>query len=196
MKPVGLEDPETGRRPWAVVQLRQDDLAADHWNLVGFQTKLTHGEQGRVFRTLPGFSEARFVRLGMIHRNTFIKAPKHLDATLRLRSRPTLRLAGQMTGVEGYVESAATGLMAARFLAAELAGVEPTPPPFETAHGGLVRHLSLGNPESFQPANINWGLMTVPSEVAAVRDRRERRHRHAEMAIARCRHWAESLATG
>lgn len=196
MKPVGLENPVTGRRPWAVVQLRQDDLAADHWNLVGFQTKLTHGEQKRVFRMLPGFSDARFVRLGMIHRNTFINAPRHLDPSLRLRSRPAIRLAGQITGVEGYVESAATGLMAARLLVAELAGIEPTPPPYETAHGGLVRHLSLGSPKNFQPANINWGLMSVPSEVAAVRDRRERRLRHAGIAIEYLRRWADSLATG
>jgi len=114
MKPVGLTDPISGRRPWAVVQLRQDDLAAEHWNLVGFQTKLTHGEQKRIFRSLPGLAEARFVRLGMIHRNTFINAPLHLDDTLRLRQRPDIRLAGQITGVEGYVESAATGLIAAR----------------------------------------------------------------------------------
>ena len=110
MKPVGLVDPATGQRPWAVVQLRQDDLAADHWNMVGFQTKLTHGEQRRIFRSLPGLEAARFVRLGMIHRNTFINAPRHLDHLLRLHKRPNIQLAGQITGVEGYVESAATGL--------------------------------------------------------------------------------------
>ena len=156
MKPVGLEDPTTGRRPWAVVQLRQDDLAAEHWNLVGFQTKLTHGEQKRIFRTIPGLEQARFVRLGMIHRNTFINAPRHLDATLRLRSRPTIRLAGQITGVEGYVESAATGLLAGRLLAAEMAGLDLRPPPSETALGGLVRHLTASNPSTFQPSNINF----------------------------------------
>lgn len=193
MKPVGLEDPATGRRPWAVVQLRQDDLAAEHWNLVGFQTKLTHGEQKRVFRTLPGLEEARFVRLGMIHRNTFINAPLHLDATLRLRIRPSIRLAGQITGVEGYVESAATGLIAARMLVAELGGFEPTPPPPETALGGLVRHLSTSSPKTFQPANVNWGLMSVPPEVATIRDRRERRLRHAAIAVERSHRWALSL---
>jgi len=193
MKPVGLEDPTTGRRPWAVVQLRQDDLAAEHWNLVGFQTKLTHGEQKRIFRTLPGLEEANFVRLGMIHRNTFINAPLHLDPTLALRTRTSIRLAGQITGVEGYVESAATGLIAARMLVAELGGFEPNPPPPETALGGLVRHLSTSNPASFQPANINWGLMSVPAEVSAIRDRRKRRLQHAAIAVERSHQWALSL---
>jgi len=193
MKPVGLVDPATGRRPWAVVQLRQDDIAADHWNMVGFQTKLTHGEQRRILTSLPGLEGARFVRLGMIHRNTFINAPLHLDSLLRLRRRPTLRLAGQITGVEGYVESAATGLIAARYLLAELAGHEPGPPPPETALGGLMRHLSASDPATFQPANINWGLMAHPQEVLAVRGRRERRLRHAAIAITLSQHWAESL---
>jgi methylenetetrahydrofolate--tRNA-(uracil-5-)-methyltransferase len=193
MKPVGLEDPVTGRRPWAVVQLRQDDLAAEHWNLVGFQTKLTHGEQKRIFRTLPGFAAARFVRFGMIHRNTFINAPKHLDAHLRLRGRPDIRLAGQLTGVEGYVESAATGLLAARLLAAELAGYEPSPPPCETALGGLVRHLTKSDPSGFQPANINWGLMSLPPELGTITSRRDRRLRHAAIAVESSRRWAASL---
>lgn len=194
MKPVGLEDPATGRRPWAVVQLRQDDLAAEHWNLVGFQTKLTHGEQKRIFRTLPGLRAARFVRFGMIHRNTFINAPLHLDSQFRLKKHPGVRLAGQITGVEGYVESAATGLMAARLLAAELAGVEPGPPPPETAFGGLVRHLTQGNADNFQPSNINWGLMCQPAALSAIKNRRDRRLRHAGLAVAACRRWAENLA--
>jgi len=195
MKPVGLVDPATGRQPWAVVQLRQDDLAAEHWNIVGFQTKLTHGEQKRIFRSLPGLENARFVRLGMIHRNTFINAPSHLDEFFRLRRRPAVRLAGQLTGVEGYVESAATGLVAARTLAAEFAGVQPTPPPPETALGGLVRHLTTTSPENFQPANINWGLMVRPRDIGKIRGRRERRLRHAESAIKLIRAWAESLPT-
>jgi methylenetetrahydrofolate--tRNA-(uracil-5-)-methyltransferase len=195
MKPVGLVDPATNRQPWAVVQLRQDDLMADHWNLVGFQTKLTHGEQKRIFRSLPGLENARFVRLGMIHRNTFINAPSHLDELFRLRQRPRIRLAGQMTGVEGYVESAATGLVAARTLAAELAGDQPTPPPPETALGGLVRHLTTTSPGNFQPANINWGLMVQPRELGKIRGRRERRMRHAECAIELVRAWAASLQT-
>ncbi len=193
MKPVGLTDPATGRRPWAVVQLRQDDLAAEHWNLVGFQTKLTHGEQKRIFRSLPGLAEARFVRLGMIHRNTFINAPLHLDDVLRLRRRPDLRLAGQITGVEGYVESAATGLIAARSLAAEQVGGVAFPPPPETALGGLVRHLTSSSPSSFQPSNITWGLMARPAAAAGVRGRRERRQRHAELAVELARRWAETL---
>ena len=195
MKPVGLEDPVTGGRPWAVVQLRQDDLAAEHWNLVGFQTKLTHGEQKRIFRTLPGLAAARFVRFGMIHRNTFMNAPLHLDALFRLKKRPGIRLAGQITGVEGYVESAATGLLAARLLAAELAGVVPSPPPPETALGGLVRHLTQSNPASFQPANINWGLICQPTEISAIKSRRDRRLQHADLAVAACRRWAETLVS-
>jgi len=193
MKPVGLVDPATGQRPWAVVQLRQDDLAADQWNMVGFQTKLTHGEQRRIFRSLPGLEDVRFVRLGMIHRNTFINAPLHLDPLLRLRKRPALRLAGQITGVEGYVESAATGLIAARYLLAELAGHEADPPPPESALGGLMRHLTGSDPANFQPANINWGLMARPVEVLDIRGRRERRLRHAEIAVERSRGWAEGL---
>jgi methylenetetrahydrofolate--tRNA-(uracil-5-)-methyltransferase len=191
MKPVGLVDPNTGRRPHAVVQLRQDDLAAEHWNLVGFQTKLKPAEQKRLFRTLPGLEQARFVRFGMIHRNTFLNSPAHLDPLLRLRSRPGVRLAGQLTGVEGYVESAATGLLAARLLAAELAGGNPAPPPPETAFGGLVRHLTERSTRDFQPANISWGLMVAPPELASVRSRRERRERHAKIALERIRQWAE-----
>jgi methylenetetrahydrofolate--tRNA-(uracil-5-)-methyltransferase len=172
-----------------VVQLRQDDLAAEHWNMVGFQTKLTHSEQKRVFRTLPGFANARFVRLGMIHRNTFINAPKYLDASLRLAKRPAVRLAGQITGVEGYVESAATGLLAGRFLAAELAGHELSPPPPETAHGGLLRHLLGSDPATFQPSNINWGLMVTPADLLAVRGRRPRRLARADRALETIRQW-------
>jgi methylenetetrahydrofolate--tRNA-(uracil-5-)-methyltransferase len=193
MKPVGLVNPNTGGRPWAVVQLRQDDLAAEHWNLVGFQTKLTQSEQKRIFRTLPGLEAARFVRFGMIHRNTFINAPLHLDGCFRLRRRPRVRLAGQITGVEGYVESAATGLMAAKMMAVEIAGGEPQPPPPETAHGGLVRHLTLSRSKDFQPANINWGLMSLPPEAATIKGRRERRLRHAGLAVESCRQWAASL---
>ena len=189
MKPVGLTDPATGRRPWAVVQLRQDDLAAEHYNLVGFQTKLTRGEQQRVFRTIPGLEQARFVRCGMIHRNTFVNAPRHLDAELRLRVRPAVRLAGQLTGVEGYVESAATGLLAARSLLTELRGGEPAPPPPSTALGGLVRHLTQRPGDRFQPANISWGLMATPPELSPIRDKAERRRRHAEHALAAVAAW-------
>ncbi len=194
MKPVGLEDPATGRRPWAVVQLRQDDLAAEHWNLVGFQTRLTRPEQRRVFRMIPGLEEARFVRYGMIHRNTYVNAPAHLDSLLRLRCRPDLRLAGQITGVEGYVESAATGLLAGRMLAAELAGREPLPPPPDTAHGGLIRHLTRRPAARFEPSNITWGLMACPPELRRIRPKEAQRLARAEHALARIAAWAEALA--
>ncbi|MFV2071110.1 MAG: methylenetetrahydrofolate--tRNA-(uracil(54)-C(5))-methyltransferase (FADH(2)-oxidizing) TrmFO [Thermoanaerobaculales bacterium] len=193
MKPVGLLDPTTGRRPWAVVQLRQEDLAAENWNMVGFQTKLTRPEQMRVFRLLPGLEAARFVRFGMIHRNTFVNAPRHLDELLRIRRRPDLRLAGQITGVEGYVESAATGLIAALTLVAELAGTKPVPPPSETALGGLMRHLAQSNAATFQPSNINWGLITLPPEALGIRDRHERRQRHAAHALELSRAWVGGL---
>jgi methylenetetrahydrofolate--tRNA-(uracil-5-)-methyltransferase len=193
MKPVGLRDPLTDRRPWAVVQLRRDDLAAECWNLVGFQTKLSHREQKRVFRLIPGLEHARFVRLGSVHRNTYIDAPQHLDCDLRLRVRPSLRLAGQITGVEGYVESSAVGLIAARSLAAELRGVAIGPPPPQTALGGLMRHLAASPGTGFQPSNITWGLMVCPQELRAVRDRRQRRQHHAEVAVNMIRTWAAKL---
>lgn len=193
MKPVGLADPRTGRRPWAVVQLRQDDLAAEHWNLVGFQTKLTRSAQRRVFRMIPGLENARFVRYGMIHRNTFVNAPVHLDPYLRLRKRPDLRLAGQITGIEGYVESAATGLLAGRYLAAELAGKTLAPPPPDTALGGLIRHLTARRPEGFEPANISWGLIRCPLELTAIRDRRRQREARAAHALEAVARWAERL---
>jgi len=189
MKPVGLTDPRTGKQPWAVVQLRQDDLAAEHWNMVGFQTKLTHAEQKRVFRTLPGLKDARFVRLGLIHRNTFINAPEHLDSLLRLVKRPKLRLAGQMTGVEGYVESAATGLIGARMLAAELAGIETVPPPLTTALGGLVRHLTARPADRFQPANITWGLIACAPDLRVIRKKSLRREAQAERALVDIAAW-------
>jgi len=193
MKPVGLVDPASGRRPYAVVQLRRDDLAAEHWNLVGFQTKLKEAEQARVFRTIPGLEQARFVRFGMIHRNTFLNAPAHLDPLLRLRQHSAIRVAGQLTGVEGYVESAATGLIVARTLAVELAGGSAQPPPPDTACGGLVRHLTERSPGGFQPANISWGLIATPPHLAAIRSRRERRERHAEHALESIAAWAASL---
>jgi methylenetetrahydrofolate--tRNA-(uracil-5-)-methyltransferase len=160
MKPVGLDNPRTGRWPYAVVQLRQDNALGTLWNMVGFQTKLKHGEQVRIFRTIPGLENAEFARLGGIHRNSFINSPRLLDAELRLKSRPNIRFAGQITGCEGYVESAAVGLMAARFAAAEGRGQKLAPPPVETATGALLAHISGGaNAETFQPMNVNFGLM-------------------------------------
>jgi methylenetetrahydrofolate--tRNA-(uracil-5-)-methyltransferase len=188
MKPVGLPDPSTGRLPHAVVQLRQDDLAAEQWNLVGFQTRMTVGAQREVLRLIPGLDQARFARFGMIHRNTFVCAPSHLDAELRVKARPELRLAGQLTGVEGYVESAATGLAAGLFLAASLAGVAAPPLPGWTAHGGLVRHLTERPPHRFQPANAAWGLMLDPP-IALPRGKAPRRQAAGAYALDAIRAW-------
>jgi methylenetetrahydrofolate--tRNA-(uracil-5-)-methyltransferase len=167
MKGVGLDNPHTasekfpaGRWPYAVVQLRQDNKLGTLWNMVGFQTKLKHGEQVRIFRTIPGLENAEFARLGGIHRNSFINSPLLLDAELRLRARPNIRFAGQITGCEGYVESAAVGIMAARFAAAELSGQPLASPPVETALGALLGHITGGaDAETFQPMNVNFGLM-------------------------------------
>ena len=160
MKGVGLDNPRTGRWPYAVVQLRQDNALGTLWNMVGFQTKLKHGEQVRIFRTIPGLENAQFARLGGIHRNSFINSPKLLDHELRLKSKPNIRFAGQITGCEGYVESAAIGLIGARFAAAELKGETLVPPPAETALGALLGHITGGaDAESFQPMNVNFGLM-------------------------------------
>ena len=159
MKPVGLRDPKTGHRPHAVVQLRQDNALGTLYNMVGFQTKLRHGEQRRIFRMIPGLEHAEFARLGGLHRNTFINSPRLLDARLRLKAMPRLRFAGQITGVEGYVESAAIGLLAGRFAAAARLGCEATAPPSTTALGALLRHITGdADTASFQPMNINFGL--------------------------------------
>ena len=162
MKPVGLMDPRTGKRPYAVVQLRQDNKLGTLFNMVGFQTKLKYGAQEEIFRMIPGLANARFARLGGIHRNTFLNAPKLLDATLRLNAELRVRFAGQVTGVEGYVESAAMGLLAGRFAAAERRGRPLEPPPPTTALGALLAHVTGGHvsdgKSSFQPMNINFGL--------------------------------------
>jgi methylenetetrahydrofolate--tRNA-(uracil-5-)-methyltransferase len=162
MKPVGLDDPRTGRWPYAVVQLRQDNALGTLYNMVGFQTKLKHGAQTDVFRLIPGLENAEFARLGGIHRNTFLNSPKLLDATLRLKARPALRFAGQITGVEGYLESAAVGLLAGRFAAGDLLGAPAATPPGTTALGALLHHITAGHipgaKQSFQPMNVNFGL--------------------------------------
>jgi methylenetetrahydrofolate--tRNA-(uracil-5-)-methyltransferase len=167
MKPVGLSNPHRpGVKPYAVVQLRQDNALGTLWNMVGFQTKLKHGEQARVFRMIPGLPHAEFARLGGLHRNTFLNSPKLLDDTLRLKADPRLRFAGQITGVEGYVESAAIGLLAGRFAAAERLGLKLTAPPPTTALGALLNHITGGHlsaeedgsARSFQPMNVNFGL--------------------------------------
>ncbi|MGY4396127.1 methylenetetrahydrofolate--tRNA-(uracil-5-)-methyltransferase [Sphingomonas sp. UYAg733] len=159
MKPVGLDDPRTGRWPHAVVQLRQDNASGTLWNIVGFQTKMKHADQVRLFRTIPGLENAEFARLGGLHRNTFIRSPVLLDETLRLKARPNVRFAGQITGCEGYIESAAIGLLAGRFATAELAGASLAPPPVETALGALLGHITGGaEADSYQPMNVNFGL--------------------------------------
>jgi methylenetetrahydrofolate--tRNA-(uracil-5-)-methyltransferase len=173
MKPVGLDDPRTGRWPYAVVQLRQDNALGTLWNMVGFQTKLKHGEQVRIFRTIPGLESAEFARLGGIHRNSFINSPRLLDEQLRLKSKPNIRFAGQITGCEGYVESAAIGLLAARFATAEVRGERLRPPPVETAMGALLGHITGGaDAETFQPMNVNFGLMPPPEGRARKADRK------------------------
>ncbi|MEE8187950.1 MAG: methylenetetrahydrofolate--tRNA-(uracil(54)-C(5))-methyltransferase (FADH(2)-oxidizing) TrmFO [Kiloniellales bacterium] len=209
MKPVGLTDPRSGRRSHAVVQLRQDNALGTLYNMVGFQTKLTYGEQKRIFRTIPGLENAEFARLGGVHRNTFIDSPRLLDGTLRLEALPRLRFAGQITGVEGYVESAAIGLLAGRFAAAERLGRVITSPPPTTAHGALLSHITRGHitgghlsgerieagAKTFQPMNVNFGLfppMTTP-EGKRVK-RRERKPALSARALADLDAWIGSLA--
>ncbi|MBF0212804.1 MAG: methylenetetrahydrofolate--tRNA-(uracil(54)-C(5))-methyltransferase (FADH(2)-oxidizing) TrmFO [Magnetococcales bacterium] len=174
MKPVGLNNPhQGGATPYAVLQLRQDNQLGTLWNLVGFQTKLTWPEQKRIFRTIPGLENAEFARLGAIHRNTYINGPSVLDSHLRLKTRPTIFMAGQITGVEGYVESAASGLMSALFIAHLLQHDRlPEPPPAETAHGALLRHVTQGDPTHFQPMNVNFGLFPPLTERCRKVDRK------------------------
>jgi methylenetetrahydrofolate--tRNA-(uracil-5-)-methyltransferase len=185
MKPVGLDDPKTGRWPYAVVQLRQDNALGTLWNMVGFQTKLIYSEQVRLFRTIPGLENAEFARLGGLHRNTFINSPQLLDATLRLEKAPHIRFAGQITGCEGYVESAAIGLLAGRFAAAELAGTALVPPPAETALGALLGHITGGaDAGSYQPMNVNFGLFPPVEGKARKADRKRLYTRRAEKALS------------
>ncbi len=191
MKPFGLNDPKTGREPYAVVQLRQDDLAREHWNLVGFQTKLKQGEQRRILRTLPGLAEAVFVRYGQLHRNTYINGPAHLDPLFRWKKDPLIFFAGQLTGVEGYLESAATGLMVGATLAQLLEGREPLPPPFATALGSLARHVSAPRESDFTPANVTFGLMDE-ADVPKLRDKGARRELLVRTALEKVRAWAEA----
>ncbi len=179
MKPVGLEDPRTGRNAYAVVQLRQENARAESYNLVGFQNHMRFGEQQRVFRMIPGLERAEFLRYGQIHRNTYINAPALLDRTLRLRSRPSVLFAGQISGVEGYVESIATGLIAGQNAAAAVAGEEPRPVPRETAAGSLCHYISAAEASNYQPANITFDLLPPLEEAEAQRFRRDRKARHA-----------------
>jgi methylenetetrahydrofolate--tRNA-(uracil-5-)-methyltransferase len=191
MKPVGLSDPRDGRRPHAVVQLRQDNALGTLFNIVGFQTKLKYGEQARIFRMIPGLERAEFARLGGLHRNTFINSPRLLDRQLRLKAMPRLRFAGQITGVEGYVESAAIGLLAGRFLAAARRGHELPAPPPTTALGALLDHITGGaDARHFQPMNINFGLLPPMPELAGGRKgRAERKPALAARALADLELW-------
>jgi methylenetetrahydrofolate--tRNA-(uracil-5-)-methyltransferase len=191
MKPVGLDNPRTGRWPYAVVQLRQDNALGTLWNMVGFQTKLKHGEQVRIFRTIPGLENAEFARLGGIHRNSFINSPRLLDKELRLKTKPSIRFAGQITGCEGYVESAAVGLMAARFAASELRGETLQAPPPETALGALLGHITGGaEAETFQPMNVNFGLMPP---IAGRSKRADRKKAYTDRAREKLSEWLQSI---
>ena len=189
MKPMGLIDPRTGRRPWAAVQLRQENLRADSFNLVGFQNHLKFGEQARILRMIPGLERAEFLRFGQIHRNTYINAPALLTPTLQLRARPDVLFAGQISGVEGYVEAIATGLMAG-LNAVELAtGLQPRPFPRETALGSLCHYISGADPRNYQPANITFDLLPQLDESTRERLRHDKHARHAEV----CRRATEAM---
>src|SRR5260221_9243765 len=179
MKPMGLVDPRTGRRPYAVVQLRQENLRADSYNLVGFQNHMRFPEQARVFRLIPGLEKAEFLRYGQMHRNTYINGPALLTATLQLHSRPNIFFAGQISGVEGYVESIATGLIAGRFAAGLALGEEPRPWPRETALGSLCAYVSGPDPNDYQPANITFDLLPPLDEAVRTRLRHDKRGRYA-----------------
>jgi methylenetetrahydrofolate--tRNA-(uracil-5-)-methyltransferase len=193
MKPVGLKDPKTGRTPYAVVQLRQDTLAGDHFSLVGFQTQIKWGEQARVLRLIPGLEQAEFVRFGMVHRNTYVNGPTVLQATWQTRLRPDLLFAGQMSGVEGYVESAASGLIAGRNAAALAQGREPAAPPRETAIGALGYYVSHADPRHYEPTNITFGIMPAPEVQADGRraGKADRKAATSARALAALDAWLE-----
>ena len=196
MKPVGLKDPRTGKMPYAVVQLRQENLRADSYNLVGFQNHLKFGEQARVLRLIPGLEQARFLRYGQIHRNTYINAPTLLTETLQMKQHPTALFAGQICGVEGYVESIAAGLMAGVHAAALTAGSVPVPPPRATAFGSLTHYITHADARKFQPANITFDLL--PPLEQNVRDRQERHRQQCALALREFDRWlaaAESAVT-
>jgi methylenetetrahydrofolate--tRNA-(uracil-5-)-methyltransferase len=189
MKPVGLKDPRTGRMPYAVVQLRQENLRADSYNLVGFQNHLRFGEQARVLRLIPGLENARFLRYGQIHRNTYINSPTLLRETLQMKAHPRVLFAGQICGVEGYVESIATGLMAGVCAAALADGHEFVPPPRASAFGSLTHYVTHADAKNFQPANITFDLL--PPLEKKIRDRKERHRQQCELALTEFDEWLE-----
>jgi methylenetetrahydrofolate--tRNA-(uracil-5-)-methyltransferase len=192
LKPVGLRDPRTGSDAYAVVQLRQEDRAGRMWNLVGFQTRLRIPEQQRVVRMIPGLEQAEFLRYGSIHRNSYLNSPAALSAHLSARDDPTILFAGQITGVEGYTESSATGLLAGINLARILSGDEPVVPPPTTMLGALYRYMNEADPKHFQPMNANFGLLDDLPE--KIRDKRRKREMFAERALADMRSWIEANA--
>ena len=194
MKPVGLTNAHDGSQPHAVIQLRQDNALGTLYNMVGFQTKLKYAEQVRVFQTIPGLESAQFARLGGLHRNTFINSPRLLDEQLRMTARPGLRFAGQITGVEGYIESAAIGLMAGIMTASEVTSAEWTPPPVDTAHGALLAHITGGaDADTFQPMNVNFGLFP-PMDLVTTPNGKKRKLRGRERKMAYAARALESFA--
>jgi methylenetetrahydrofolate--tRNA-(uracil-5-)-methyltransferase len=192
MKPVGLRDPRTGRPPYAVVQLRQENLRADSYNLVGFQNHLRFGEQARVLRLIPGLENARFLRFGQIHRNTYINSPMLLNATQQMKAHPAILFAGQICGVEGYVESIATGMLAGIHAAALVAGETPVAPPRATALGSLVNYITQEDPKKFQPANITFDLL--PPLEKKIRDRQLRHRMQCELGLGELERWLAEIA--
>jgi methylenetetrahydrofolate--tRNA-(uracil-5-)-methyltransferase len=197
MKPVGLRDPRTGKTPWAVVQLRKENLRADSYNLVGFQNHLKYGAQAEVLRLIPGLENAKFLRYGQIHRNTYICAPALLDEALRLKTHPNILFAGQISGVEGYTESIATGMLTGIYAAAIARGAEPQPVPRGTALGSLVHYITHADTKHFQPANITFDLL-VPLEEELrkkVRDKEERHRMQCERALEQFDQWLGTPVT-
>jgi methylenetetrahydrofolate--tRNA-(uracil-5-)-methyltransferase len=192
MKPVGLKDPRTGKIPYAAVQLRQENLRADSYNLVGFQNHLKFGEQAHVLRLIPGLENARFLRYGQIHRNTYINSPALLNSALQMKAHPHVLFAGQICGVEGYVESIATGLLAGINAAAMAMNSEAVPPPRVTAFGSLIHYVTQAESKNFQPANITFDLL--PALDKKVRDRKERHRLQCELALREFKVWLESNA--
>jgi methylenetetrahydrofolate--tRNA-(uracil-5-)-methyltransferase len=192
MKPVGLVDPRTGREPYACVQLRQDNLAGDHFSLVGFQTQIKWGEQARVLRLIPGLEQAEFVRYGMVHRNTYVNGPTVLSETWQVRARPSLFFAGQMSGVEGYVESAASGLIAGRNAAALTTGGRVSVPPRTTAIGALAYYASHANPAHYEPSNVTFGIIEPLAGVTLPKNRKLRNQALSERALADLQAWSDA----
>ncbi len=192
MKPVGLRDPRTGKPPYAVVQLRQENLRADSYNLVGFQNHLKFGEQAQVMRLIPGLENARFLRFGQIHRNTYINSPTLLSSTLQMKEHPAILFAGQICGVEGYVESIATGMLAGMFASLLVAGEPPIAPPRASALGSLLNYITQADPKKFQPANITFDLL--PSLEKKIRDRQLRHKTQCDAALAALDNWLKKAA--